>query len=127
MLLGQTLDSMRVWDIRRALQAARAMPESRALPIVLRGGRAMGVDTLYASLFGPEVAALELRDLPVSHMDGPDYLNVLRFLDIPQTVALATERFPVTMQQAATGFEFPVAVAANGWWGKERLKFGVKP
>ena len=123
MLLGQTLDSMRVWDVRRALQAVRVMPETTGVPLVLRGSREMAANALYASLFGPEVAAIDLRDLPASHQSGPDYLNVLRFLDIPQAVALATERSTVTLRQASPiGFEFPIAVAAKDWWGKERLK-----
>ena len=127
MLLGQTLDGMRVWDIRRALQAARTLPEAAAMPLVLRGGRMMGINALYASLFGPEVAALDLRDVPASHQEGPDYLNVLRFLDIPQAVALATERAQVTLRQPSPiGFEFPSAVAAREWWGKERLKIPAR-
>lgn len=31
----------------------------------------------------------------MSHVTGPDYLNVLRFLDIPQAVAMAAERSQV--------------------------------
>ena len=46
--------------VQRALQAARAMPESRALPIVLRGGRAMGVDTLYASI--PDISPSRVKE-----------------------------------------------------------------
>ena len=37
----------------------------------------------------PEVARLDLHDLPESHREGPAYLNVLRTLDLPQAVALA--------------------------------------
>ena len=127
MLLGQTLDSMRVWDIRRALQATRTLPETTGAPVLLRGSRYMAANTLYASLFGPDVTALELRDLPASHQDGPDYLNVLRFLDLPQAVALATERSTITLRQPTTiGLEYPLAIAAKEWWGKERLKVVVK-
>jgi hypothetical protein len=92
MLLGQTLDGMRVWDIRRALQAVRNIPGRATARLVLEGRGAMGVNVLYASLFEPGVGDLELRDLPASHREGPDYLNVLKLLDIPQASDLARAR-----------------------------------
>jgi hypothetical protein len=52
----------------------------------------MGVNALYAALFEPAIRDLELSDLPNSHAAGPDYLNVLQLLDIPQALALAGER-----------------------------------
>ena len=33
-------------------------------------------------------------------MNGPDYLNVLRVLDLPQTVALASEHARVELRRA---------------------------
>lgn len=92
MLLGQTLDGMRVWDIRQARQALRAVPGLEELPITLRARGPMGVNALHAALFEPGVRALQLEDLPKSQRDGPDYLNVLQVLDIPDALALAGER-----------------------------------
>jgi len=92
MLLGQTLDGMRVWDIRRAVQAARAVHETPGAELTLRARGTMGVNALYAALFEPGVARLELAELPKSHHDGPDYLNVLKILDLPQTLQLAAAR-----------------------------------
>ncbi|MHB8519177.1 MAG: alpha/beta hydrolase family protein [Limisphaerales bacterium] len=89
MLLGQTLDSMRLWDIHRAVQAVREIGETRTAPLELQADRQMAVNVLYASLFETGLASLELRELPASQRDGPDYLNVLRFLDIPQALAIA--------------------------------------
>jgi len=84
MLLGQTLDGMRVWDIRRAVQVLSAVPGMGALKIKLHAEGAMGVNALYAALFEPAVRKLDLVDLPQSQMQGPDYLNVLKVTDIPQ-------------------------------------------
>jgi dienelactone hydrolase len=89
MLLGQTLDSMRVWDIRRAIQAVRSIKETRTARLELQSRGQMAVNVLCASLFEPGVASLELLGLPGSPRDGPDYLNVLRILDLPQVLALA--------------------------------------
>ena len=84
MLLGQTLDGMRVWDIHRAVRVIQTLsfPESRHLTLHSRGE--MGVNALYAALFEPGVASLNLVELPDSHRNGPDYLNVLQVQDIPE-------------------------------------------
>jgi dienelactone hydrolase len=89
MLLGQTLDGMRVWDIRRAVQALRNALGPEAPAVTLRGRGAMAVNALYATLFEPAVKRLELTRPPASHRIGPDYLNVLKILDIPQALDLA--------------------------------------
>jgi dienelactone hydrolase len=84
MLLGQTLDGMRVWDIRRAVQVLSSLPGMDTVKIKLHAEGAMGVNALYAALFEPAVRQLDLVDLPRSQMQGPDYLNVLKVTDIPQ-------------------------------------------
>lgn len=84
MLLGQTLDGMRVWDIRCAVQALHSVPGMDAAKIGLQAEGAMGVNALYAALFEPDVRKLKLVNLPKSHREGPDYLNVLKITDIPQ-------------------------------------------
>jgi hypothetical protein len=84
MLLGQTLDGMRVWDIRRAVQMLPAVPGMDTAKIKLHGEGPMGVNVLYAALFEPGVRKLDLVDLPKSQTEGPDYLGVLKVTDIPQ-------------------------------------------
>src|SRR5207247_1410191 len=44
MLLGQTLDAMRVWDIVAALNMIRDLPAARGFPITLQADGAMGVN-----------------------------------------------------------------------------------
>ncbi|MEY2880013.1 MAG: hypothetical protein RLZZ15_2393 [Verrucomicrobiota bacterium] len=95
MLLGQTIDGMRVWDIRRAVAAVRAAELFGDAPITLVARGEQGINALYASLFIDGLAGVELIAPTVSHMSGPDYLNVLRFLDVPQAAAMALERQPV--------------------------------
>jgi acetyl xylan esterase AXE1 len=98
MLLGQTLDGMRVWDIRRAVQAAHFVRETGDAKTVLRARGQMGVNALYAALFEPNVVRLELSDLPASHLAGPDYLGVLRVWDLPQALLTAKDRMEVVVQ-----------------------------
>jgi dienelactone hydrolase len=128
MLLGQTLDGMRVWDVRRALQALAGVEGLSDLPVGLEAGDSMAGIALYAVLFEPRVARLELRGLPRSHREGPDFLNVLRALDVPQAVAMAAERRPVRLiQETPEGWEFPAAVAARLGWKAERLAIERPP
>jgi dienelactone hydrolase len=102
MLLGQTLDGMRVWDIQRAVQTLRQPALFGNAPIHLHGERHQGINALYATLFTDGIASLEVIAPPTSHATGPDYLNVLRFLDIPQAAAMAAERQPVRFRNAAS-------------------------
>jgi dienelactone hydrolase len=95
MLLGQTLDSMRVWDIRRAAQAVKALPEFKKTPLYVRAKGQMGVNAAYAALFEPEIQKLRLEGLPVSQAGGPDYLNVLKVWDLPQLWDALGERADV--------------------------------
>jgi hypothetical protein len=95
-LLGQTLDGMQVWDIRRAIAALREAGFGKPA-LWLQGNGAMGGNALYASLFEEGVARLDLHDLPASHKVGPIYLNVMRVLDAPQAVALASAQSKVRL------------------------------
>jgi dienelactone hydrolase len=114
MLIGQTLDGMRVWDIRRAMQALHSMAEFHTTPVVLEAGANMGVNALYASLFEPGISSLELRQIPASHREGPDYLNVLKYLDIPEAVAMAADRCNVVLQPAqSAGWDFLHEMSAS--------------
>jgi hypothetical protein len=117
MLLGQTLDGMRVWDTRRAIQALRAVDGLGDVPLSLNANAEMAGIALYAALFEPEIAELELRGLTKSHRDGPDFLNVLRILDIPQAVAMAAESSKVRIERDGnSGWEYPLSVADKLGW-----------
>jgi dienelactone hydrolase len=91
-LLGQTLDGQRVWDVRRAVAVLRRLSDLNKVPLWLQGKGDMAGIVLYAALFEPDVATLDLWQLPASHRQGPILLNVRRVLDTPQAVALAFPR-----------------------------------
>ena len=56
------------------------------------------MNLLYAAIMQPGVTELKLSGIPESHSSGPDYLNVLRFMDIPQAIAIAEETMKVTQR-----------------------------
>jgi len=131
MLLGQTLDGMRAWDVRRAIQTLCSLDSVKSAPIGLKGREQMAGIILYASLFEPcppsvwrgDIARLDLWNLPHSHQDGPDFLNVLRFLDIPQALAMAAERSQIRLYQKDDfQWQFPRAVIEKLGWPQERLQ-----
>ena len=123
MLLGQTLDGMRIWDVRRAIQALAAIGSTPKLPLAIEGERQAAGWAVHASLWEPNIAQVDLHDLPPSHRDGPILLNVSRFLEMPQVVAMAAERCDVNLRQPDdTGWEYPRATAAKLGWGEDRLK-----
>jgi hypothetical protein len=72
---------------------------------------------LYASLFEPDIAELNLYDLPTTHRDGPFLLNVSRFFDLPQAVTLAAEDSRIVLHGAdAANWAYPLQTAkALGW------------
>ena len=92
MLLGQTEETIRVWDVRRALAAVRSLPSIGKKKIVLSGG----VPALFAALF--EGAELKWNGQHETFDFGgtgasdqtPDFLNILKYLDAPGALGMAT-------------------------------------
>jgi hypothetical protein len=110
-LLGQTADSMRAWDIRRAVQALKQVAGLEKKPLWIQAQREMAVNVLYASLFEDGITRLDLHEPPAGHATGPAYLNVLKHLDIPQAAALAAERTRVIIYSAdEKAWAFPAGV-----------------
>jgi dienelactone hydrolase len=127
-LLGQTLDGMRAWDIRRAIQTLRALPDWKQTPLWLQSEGRMAGNALYASLYEPDIARLDLYQLPTSHREGPIYLNVSRFLTMPRTVAMAAERSRVVIyQDGEKGWEYPAGVVKNLGWDEKQLELRKLP
>jgi hypothetical protein len=131
MLLGTTLDAMRVWDIRRATEALTSTSELQKLPAGLSGTGMMGVNALYAALFVPQVKEIQLTALPASQVDGPDYLNVLKSLDLPQVVAMAAERSSISFFETdSEPWKFSNDVERNLQWSGSssipKIRFGQK-
>lgn len=81
MLLGQTLDGMRVWDIRRAVQMIHFVREGDKARVELRAAGAMSSHAQLAALFEPGVRKLEVEMWREPKDGGGDYLNFDKFLD----------------------------------------------
>ena len=123
MLLGQTADGMRVWDVRRAINALRSIDALAKVPLAIQGQNKMAGIALYAAIFEDGVQTLNLWHPPHSHRQGPIFLNVLRYLDIPQAVAMAAEHTKVRLyQENDFSVQFPKLVAEKLGWPKKQFQ-----
>ena len=57
----------------------------------------MGALAVYAAMLEPNVAELQLFELPTSHRHGPYLLNVRRVFDMPQALAVAATKVSTTV------------------------------
>ena len=89
MHLGRTVDSMRLWDV---LQAAKVLREKTGAEVVVTGIGVSAALGLYAGILDERIAQAILIDPPSTHVDGPTFLNVLRYTDLPEAAALMAPR-----------------------------------
>ncbi len=99
-LIGQTLDGMRVWDVRMALHAVRKIPQCEQKKIQLRARGVAADITLFASLFENNISELILQELSGSDSSEAVFLNVHKYLETPQVIAMAAGRCPVRLIDA---------------------------
>jgi dienelactone hydrolase len=83
-VLGATVDSERVGEIRAALKGPG--------PWHLLGHGEAGILAAYAALYEPAVTRVTLVDPPSSHRQGPQFLSVLRIWDIPEALGCLAPR-----------------------------------
>jgi cephalosporin-C deacetylase-like acetyl esterase len=88
-LLGRTVDEGRVWDI---IAAVKHLQKEKKAPSRVIGVGEAGILAAYAALLEPSIKEVVIVDPPVSHRDGPIFLNVLRVLDIPDALGLLAPR-----------------------------------
>jgi len=93
-LLGQTADGMRVWDLRRALDAVRELHPT-AGEVSVQGSGVMAAHALHAALFVERPTRFVLEGLPESYRAGPDYLSVARITQPTQLLKLIRMTHPV--------------------------------
>jgi hypothetical protein len=131
--LGQTLEGQQVWDVRCAVRAIRSMPGLKDTKLWLTGNRAQAANVLMASLFEDNITRIDLHELPHSFMppkpetgspvsgDIPAYLNILKILDLPQAVAMASERTRVVIyDNDKAAWDFPRQLSEKFEWGKDK-------
>ena len=92
MHLGRTLDSMRLWDVIRSVAALKQQADVDLQRITVLGRGTSGVLGLYAAIFDESIAQVVLLEPPASHRQGPIFLNILRYTDLPEVAGLLAPR-----------------------------------
>ena len=98
---------------------------SSATPLTITGTGTAAGWALYAALLEPTVQRLELTNLASSHDVGPIYLNVRRYLDIPEALALAAELAPLRLDllpDDVSAAAFAAETAEQLGWGEGRVE-----
>ena len=122
MLLGQSLEAMQTWDIRRAVQSLRSL--GPAGKVWLQGEKDLAALCVYAALFEPEVDRLDLWQPPASHDAGPALPNVLKHLDLPAAAAMAAEKTRLRFYNAdPKAWSLVTETASRLGWGADRVQF----
>jgi cephalosporin-C deacetylase-like acetyl esterase len=88
MVAGTTLESMQVYEVLRSLEFLRSLPHVDAARVTVAGKGEAGVNGMYAALLDGKVERVVLNSPPASHRQGPAYLGILRYTDIPEVIAL---------------------------------------
>ncbi len=91
MVLGRSLGDMRIQDILCSIESICSHHTFDG-ELTLTGRGDAGILAAYAALLDSRVTRLILSDPPVSHRNGPVLLNVLRYTDIPQVLAMLAPR-----------------------------------
>ncbi|HXG49484.1 MAG TPA: acetylxylan esterase [Methylomirabilota bacterium] len=99
-LLGRTVDTGRLVDVLAA--CARVQDHQPGLRWGITGRGAAGVIAAYAALLNSRLAEVVVVEPPVSHREGPIFLNVLRMVDIPDALGLLAPR-PLAVFTAQSG------------------------
>jgi hypothetical protein len=115
----------------RALRSIQGLKDTK---LWLTGNRTQAANVLMASLFEDGISRIDLHDLPHSFMptkqdkaghpitdDEPAYLNVLKILDIPQAVAMASQRTRVVVyDDDKSAWSYPQQLSEKFEWGKDK-------
>ena len=90
MHVGRTVDSMRLWDVLRAVEVLAKQGVNP--PIATLGIGDAGILGLYAALLDHRIGEVMLINPPATHRDGPIFLDVLRHADLPEVASLLAPR-----------------------------------
>jgi len=96
MVAGTTIESMQVYELLRAIELLRSVPEVDPAGLILTGKGEMGINAMYAALLDGRVSRVILHSPPPSHRQGPHYLGVLRYTDIAGVAAVLQDKMRVS-------------------------------
>jgi hypothetical protein len=91
-LIGQTLDGMRAYDLRRAIAVLKGLPELSLSEFNLVSSSNDAAICLVAALREPAIHSVTLNNLAPEDRANPTFLNLDRVVGWPQAVGLMMPR-----------------------------------
>jgi hypothetical protein len=90
-LLGQTVDTGRIWDVAATVNFLQT---EKKLPVIAAGEGAAGVIAAYAALLTPGVEGCIVVRPTLSHMEqgAPQLLSVIRVCDVQDVLGMLAPR-----------------------------------
>jgi hypothetical protein len=101
MLVGTTLASLQAYEVTRALEAIRQLPDFSG-KIHLHAPESLTEVATFAALFSPRLAGLHLEVAPRPDKQAADFLNWSRILTPAQLLELTRKNCPVSLQPPAS-------------------------
>jgi len=106
LLLGTTLHTMQLGDILAAIDILEDQPTHDGTSLTIFGKREMGALGLYAGALDPRITRVVLMQPPVSHLDNPIFMNVLRYTDLPQAAGLLAPKPIVFLGPVPAAYDY---------------------
>jgi len=110
MILGRTLDGMRLFDVLCAVEYIATHPSYNGTSLTVVGKGEAGILGAYAALLDSRITRVILFSPPLTHENGPIFLNVLRYTDIPEVLAMLAPRELVFLTREIENFSYTRAV-----------------
>ena len=106
MLLGRTLDDMRLYDVLCAVDYLASHPSFDNTQLTVVGKGIQGLLGAYAAILDPRITRVILYSPPLTHKTGPVFLNILRYTDVPQALAMLAPRELVFLTHEIERFQY---------------------
>jgi hypothetical protein len=111
-LLGTTLESLQLWDLLRSVDYLLDEEKLKLSSISVYGRRNMSGVAIYAGALDERITRVIVDNPPESHWEGPAFLNVLRYTDLPEVAAVLAPRELVSLSHLPAGFGLAKSVYA---------------
>ena len=106
MILGRTVDDMRLFDVLCAVEYIATHPSYDGKSLTVAGKGTAGILGAYAALLDSRITRVILFSPPLTHENGPIFLNILRYTDIPQLLAMLAPRELVFLTREIENFAY---------------------
>lgn len=126
MILGRTVDDMQLYDVLCAVEYIATHPSYDGTSLTVAGKGEAGILGAYAALLDSRITRVILFSPPLTHENGPIFLNVLRYTDIPQVLAMLAPRELVFLTREIENFAYARKIyELNGAGEKFRRAYTV--